>query len=80
MSCNPIQVVGFGTAGQKTVEEVLKLLQPHLLDISYDPADKKFSERVMRIELTLPAWEAGVLPLNYTRLKELKKLSKTGNN
>lgn len=25
-------------------------------------------ERVMGIEPTLPAWEAGVLPLNYTRL------------
>lgn len=24
-------------------------------------------ERVMGIEPTLPAWEAGVLPLNYTR-------------
>ena len=27
-------------------------------------------ERVMRIELTRPAWKAGVLPLNYTRLKK----------
>lgn len=26
-------------------------------------------ERVMRIELTQPAWKAGVLPLNYTRVK-----------
>ena len=25
-------------------------------------------ERVMRIELTYPAWKAGVLPLNYTRI------------
>ena len=25
-------------------------------------------ERVMRIELTYRAWEASVLPLNYTRL------------
>ena len=24
-------------------------------------------ERVMGIEPTLPAWEAGILPLNYTR-------------
>ena len=24
-------------------------------------------ERVMRIELTQPAWKAGILPLNYTR-------------
>ena len=26
-------------------------------------------ERMMRIELTLPAWKAGVLPLNYIRRK-----------
>ena len=26
-------------------------------------------ERMMRIELTLPAWKAGVLPLNYIRIK-----------
>ena len=25
-------------------------------------------ERVMRIELTQPAWKAGILPLNYTRI------------
>ena len=25
-------------------------------------------ERAMRIELTLPAWKAGVLPLNYARV------------
>ena len=25
-------------------------------------------KRVMRIELTYPAWKAGVLPLNYTRV------------
>jgi len=28
-------------------------------------------ERVMRIELTYQAWEARVLPLNYTRWKRL---------
>ena len=27
-------------------------------------------ERVMRIELTLPAWKAGALPLSYTRSKK----------
>jgi hypothetical protein len=26
-------------------------------------------ERVMGIEPTLPAWKAGVLPLNYTRIE-----------
>ena len=30
--------------------------------------DGKKIERVMRIELTYPAWKAGVLPLNYTRI------------
>jgi hypothetical protein len=30
-------------------------------------------ERAMRIELTLPAWKAGVLPLNYAR-KILSKI------
>ena len=33
---------------------------------------EKEVERVMRIELTRPAWKAGVLPLNYTRsIKEV---------
>ena len=27
-----------------------------------------FAERVMGIEPTYPAWKAGVLPLNYTRM------------
>ena len=29
----------------------------------------KRKERVMGIEPTYPAWKAGVLPLNYTRMK-----------
>ena len=29
---------------------------------------KQFVERVMGIEPTRPAWKAGVLPLNYTRI------------
>ena len=33
------------------------------------PSRKKGMERVMRIELTLPAWKAGALPLSYTRIK-----------
>ena len=35
------------------------------------PAELKahFLERVMGIEPTWPAWKAGVLPLNYTRVK-----------
>jgi hypothetical protein len=30
-----------------------------------------FLERVKRIELSQPAWKAGVLPLNYTRSTKL---------
>lgn len=36
-----------------------------LLRVLY--SDKK-TERVMGIEPTYPAWKAGVLPLNYTRI------------
>ena len=35
--------------------------------LSYRPINI-FLERVMGIEPTLPAWKAGVLPLNYTRI------------
>ena len=34
---------------------------------SYANVVQKKLERMMRIELTLPAWKAGVLPLNYIR-------------
>ena len=33
--------------------------------------DKYLPKRVMGIELTYPAWKAGVLPLNYTRISDL---------
>ena len=33
---------------------------------NFSPCNKK--ERVMGIEPTYPAWKAGVLPLNYTRM------------
>ena len=29
---------------------------------------RRILERVMGIEPTLPAWKAGILPLNYTRV------------
>jgi hypothetical protein len=35
-------------------------------------------ERVMRIELTYRAWEASVLPLNYTRLSVLPGVAAKG--
>ena len=34
----------------------------------YDHFDTPARERVMGIEPTYPAWKAGVLPLNYTRM------------
>ena len=36
------------------------------IQLSYEPA--KNMERMMRIELTLSAWKAEVLPLNYIRI------------
>ena len=35
---------------------------------------ERHRERAMRIELTLPAWKAGVLPLNYARVKIYKTI------
>ena len=32
-------------------------------------------ERVMGIEPTRPAWKAGILPLNYTRIRDLNIIS-----
>ena len=37
------------------------------IQLSYEPTQRCLMERVMRIELTTTAWEAVVLPLNYTR-------------
>ena len=34
----------------------------------WDTANVAISKRVMGIEPTYPAWKAGVLPLNYTRM------------
>ena len=36
----------------------------------YVPQDGVILERVMGIEPTQPAWKAGVLPLNYTRISK----------
>ena len=41
------------------------LLRRQLL---YPPELQAHMERVMGIEPTRPAWKAGVLPLNYTRM------------
>ena len=39
------------------------------IQLSYEPASFLKVERMMRIELTLSAWKAEVLPLNYIRRK-----------
>ena len=41
------------------------LLRRQLL---YPPELQAHMERVMGIEPTRPAWKAGILPLNYTRM------------
>ena len=41
------------------------LLRRQLL---YPPELQALMERVMGIEPTRPAWKAGILPLNYTRI------------
>ena len=44
-----------------------QILKKKLCRRPFRSSGKKI-ERVMRIELTYPAWKAGVLPLNYTRI------------
>ena len=49
------------------------LLRRQLL---YPPELQAHMERVMGIEPTRPAWKAGILPLNYTRMgTEQKNIS-----
>jgi hypothetical protein len=43
--------------------------QAHILALPHVPVRGKKLERVMGIEPTLVAWEATVLPLNYTRAR-----------
>ena len=60
----------FGTPREIRTPDLLlrrQLLYPaELLALIYPPA--QHMERVMGIEPTYPAWKAGVLPLNYTRM------------
>ncbi len=44
----------------------------------YDHFDTPARERVMGIEPTYPAWKAGVLPLNYTRIFNCLQVGVTG--
>ena len=45
-------------------KQIKKIRKPLILKVSL----RKKIERVMGIEPTYPAWKAGVLPLNYTRI------------
>ena len=49
------------TSGIRTPDNLIK--SQVLYQLSY-----RLKERVMGIEPTYPAWKAGVLPLNYTRI------------
>ena len=44
----------------------------------YDHFDTPARERVMGIEPAYPAWKAGVLPLNYTRIFNCSQVGVTG--
>ena len=44
----------------------------------WDTANTAISKRVMGIEPTYPAWKAGVLPLNYTRIFNYLQVGVTG--
>ena len=44
------------------------LLYPTELQAHFDTSARYFLERVMGIGPTRPAWKAGILPLNYTRI------------
>ena len=61
--------------GTRTPDLLLRrqlLYPPELLaHIELNIISTKLMERAMGIEPTYPAWKAGVLPLNYTRLDAL---------
>ena len=52
----------------------IQLSYRHILDT----ANTAISKRVMGIEPTYPAWKAGVLPLNYTRIFNCSQVGVTG--
>ena len=49
-----------------------------LARMQYLAARSEDMERVMGIEPTYPAWKAGVLPLNYTRIFNCSQVGVTG--
>lgn len=57
------------TASSKEQREAACRKTQHTLENRYKViATAQLLERVMGIEPTQPAWKAGILPLNYTRL------------
>ena len=62
----PKQAARIGTPeGTRTPDPLLRR------QLLYPPELQARMERVMGIEPTRPAWKAGILPLNYTRMDEL---------
>ena len=60
----------FGTPeGTRTPDPLLRR------QLLYPPELQAHMERVMGIEPTRPAWKAGILPLNYTRIGTVFRLS-----
>ena len=58
-----LQTVLLGTPeGTRTPDPLLRR------QLLYPPELQAHMERVMGIEPTRPAWKAGILPLNYTRM------------
>ena len=67
-SGEPFVIMGEGGAGESLVAQSIT---------GYLPRDQEM-ERVMRIELTSPAWEAGVIPLYDTRLAPNRAVGSSG--
>ncbi len=64
---NTYQLFNGALEGTRTPDPLLRrqlLYPPELQAHSY------LMERVMGIEPTRPAWKAGILPLNYTRVSD----------
>ena len=55
----------------------IQLSYRHIWDTA-NTANTAISKRVMGIEPTYPAWKAGVLPLNYTRIFNCSQVGVTG--
>ena len=57
-----------GADGSKiTIKQILENIEKPSQTLNQKSSSGSHLERAMRIELTHPAWKAGVLPLNYSR-------------